>query len=690
MINPEYRELLHHLGQTVTLSDLIHSRKKDVVALRHDVDHDLGIALDMAAEEYKFGNRKATYCILHTHPYCKENFFIDRLYQLIDYGHEIGLHLDALGSWWRGETEDPFGDLERWLEWLHNAGIKITISATHGAKECYLGNFSNHWMWSDLRGSNPAQSYQGISAEGIHVEDVSKQLQYPENHQIRRSDGKVMDLWSVSMSSLCISYEACTLNHDHYWTDSGGQWKRSPDPMDNNLSVGSHQVLVHPWWWRNVRQSFLILSTARCGTKWLCDRIAIRTSATVLHERSLNQNGSSITPVLGLKRTAGDFVGLIQNERLIKTLTLRSMAGHRASRKDIVEANVYLPHVNQSWLKQDDIQIVHLHRDPALVVRSLLQRGWYNTKDDRSHPTFINGDWLHFNPLEKACTYWAQTNQLLLDQHPNAIKISVEELQQNPSAVDNLIAELGFIVHPLLVAADNHFYQQRDPTTKWRIPPYSHWSRKNKRIFKNICQPVADLLKRDTKYMVQSHQPISLLSCYTLSIRDLLRKYSSIVVSNIQFFANNFSNLKSYAYTIDTLKGCSSGCSWFSFERLFGWHRGHFTKRLIPDLRLSLFPDVIVTGSFKAFIHDAGFVGRLFLVSYDLKGTVIERRPVLRLEVGSKNVASGQFSERFSNLSSSYVFPILFVDNSSDSWEVSNIEVTFKAKRASGYSISSC
>ncbi|MEE2907924.1 MAG: hypothetical protein VX527_08845 [Planctomycetota bacterium] len=248
-IRQNYLELLEHLGPTVTVGEFkSRSSDPDLVALRHDVDHDMDLALAMAHHEHDMG-RSATYFILHTAPYVQEEHFIEKCLQLQEYGHEVGLHLNALTPWCAGETDDPIGDLEAWLDRLRDAGVDIVGSAAHGDRACYEHGFINYWIWSELRGGDPAASEDGLTAEGVAMGAGDRSVSYPLSHVISRQDGATFPLWSVPMESLGLSYEACRLQFDGYWSDSGGSWKRSPDPMGHDLSTGRHQVLIHPIWW---------------------------------------------------------------------------------------------------------------------------------------------------------------------------------------------------------------------------------------------------------------------------------------------------------------------------------------------------------------------------------------------------------------------------------------------------------
>jgi len=277
-IKGEYAGLLEHLGETVTIDEAHREhRRQDLVALRHDVDHDLDLALDMAQLEHERGCR-ATYFLLHTHRYWSDPFLADKCLQLIAYGHEVGLHLNALTEWFDGTIDDVGAYVRDLLRALREAGVRIVGTSAHGDRACYEHQFINYWIWRELRTADPAFNENGRSAEGVHVENTGHRLPYPESHTLTREDGATFDLWSVSMTECGLTYDAIHVPHDHYWTDTGGSWSRSDDPRRHDLSTGRHQVLVHPFWWRDTPRRIVILTTTTDESTALADLINRSTS----------------------------------------------------------------------------------------------------------------------------------------------------------------------------------------------------------------------------------------------------------------------------------------------------------------------------------------------------------------------------------------------------------------------------
>ena len=194
-LKQEYFDLLEHIGNTSTTGALHNSNEGDhVVALRHDVDHDLELALEMAHHEWRLGH-KATYFLLHTEAYWNDQKFPLLVRQLKEYGHEIGLHVNSFSSWYMNLCNDPSLEIEQALAQLRSCGIELKGVCAHGDKLCYQNQFVNYWMWKELRGENPEITEDGISAEGIRVENREHQISYPKTHSLARDDGSSIPLW---------------------------------------------------------------------------------------------------------------------------------------------------------------------------------------------------------------------------------------------------------------------------------------------------------------------------------------------------------------------------------------------------------------------------------------------------------------------------------------------------------------
>lgn len=219
------------------------ARGRNILLLRHDVDHDIDTALKIAKWEQQ-RELRATYCILHTAWYYGEvkkrgleryQYVLDVCMEIQSLGHEINLHNNVAAIALR-TGQNPVELLQQEIMFLRIHGINITGTSTHGDRLCRDLNFRNYELFSECvyekRGGPRTVSHEGHSVE----------------------------LGTVSMRDLGLAYEAYDIPRDVYVTDSGGRprtilgtcgraGKRRAE-MENEppypMIVG---ILTHPIWW---------------------------------------------------------------------------------------------------------------------------------------------------------------------------------------------------------------------------------------------------------------------------------------------------------------------------------------------------------------------------------------------------------------------------------------------------------
>ena len=481
-IRQEYFDLLAHVGNTSTIATLSGSSVgEQIIAMRHDVDHDLELALELAHYEWRLGC-KSTYYLLHTEAYWNDPKFPLLVRQLKEYGHEIGLHVNFLTQWMRGEIDDVELEIERALAHVRACNVDVTGVCAHGDKLCYENGFVNYWLWNELRGDNPMESEDGISAEGISVDNPNYQIPYPPNHELVREDGAKFPLWSISMEKHGLTYDAAKLQQEHYWSDSGGSWVRSGDPMEGDFSQGRHQVLVHPWWWRGEPKKIFVMSPARSGSKWLANYIDKATSAVGLHEWTLNHVRDGDEFPLD-NRTTREFVSLLGDAPEISSRLRAARAHHTLLKQDVVECNVYVEAVAEMVQAIiPDAEIVHLKREPTDIVRSILNRGWYEVTQDHKHRSDGSKKWNSSNQLERACRYVRSANENIAAITDN--EITFNKMVSDADYLPEELFKLGIVVHPLL--ARELFNETVNKNKNEPIPSFDEWNEEDQEFTKNI------------------------------------------------------------------------------------------------------------------------------------------------------------------------------------------------------------
>jgi hypothetical protein len=469
-LDPGYFRLLDHLGATVPVAELAASDPGVAcVGLRHDVDHSLDHALEMAFWEARAGCR-ATYFLLNTADYWDAPDFDLKVLQLADFGHEVGLHVNSLAAWYRGLVDDPSADLRVALATLRESGVPVSGIAAHGDKACYAGGFTNFWLFADLAASRDRED--GISAEGIRVDDPNHRIPLPADPTLRRSDGAAVQLWSLRLADFGIDYVASHVPFDLYFTDSGGSWTRSPDPCTvPDLDRKRAQVLVHPIHWRGPPRRWFFLSSARSGSTWLAGILDRASSAHGLHEFTLNHRFEGAA-LRADKRTSDQVDALVADRTLVEQLMRESREWTSSLEADVAEANVYLVHALSTLQNVfPDATFVHLCRDPNRVVRSLLSRRWYETPHDTAHPRVPAADWETGSQLDRVAAYVAWTNeQLLAARLP---RLQLEQLTAAPEAFADAMAALGIAFYPRLLG--DSFGKAVNVGAHEDVPPVAAW-----------------------------------------------------------------------------------------------------------------------------------------------------------------------------------------------------------------------
>jgi hypothetical protein len=204
---------------------------------------------------------------------------------------------------------------------------------------------------------------------------------------------------------------------------------------------------------------------------------------------------------------------------------------------DWTEANVYLVHaLYQLEHYFGDATWVHLHRHPFDVVRSLMERGWYETPEDDHHPALDVEGWDSLSQLEKTCHYVRRVNEHLLDM--GLPRIALERVATQEAQLERRLVGLGIASYPRFLAGAHARVVNASPAPS---PLFEQWGADAQRTVQRICGPIAAALgyRRDLalrsrvvgrlRYQrasaakpergddVVPHRPVSLLSNASLS-----------------------------------------------------------------------------------------------------------------------------------------------------------------------------
>jgi hypothetical protein len=209
-----------------------------VIAIRHDMDHEIENSVLFAEWEAARGIR-ASYYVLHTDWYWGDRpgrpteFVLRRLGRIAALGHEIGVHNNAIAAAIRhgGEPVEILSDV---IEALRRAGFDVTGTVAHGDRLCRVARFIN----SEVFVETPFPEYGEPRRTVVYEDpDSGKRTEVP--------------LRPVAMSTLGLSYEAGYVGRVPYLSDTGGHWNAEPALIARHFAErrDALEILAHPVWW---------------------------------------------------------------------------------------------------------------------------------------------------------------------------------------------------------------------------------------------------------------------------------------------------------------------------------------------------------------------------------------------------------------------------------------------------------
>ena len=253
----DYEKILKRIDARMCFFDEYNDKEK-AFCIRHDEDWDMRYSLDLARAENKY-NLKSIYYINNTCDYFDySQRLIDQCKEIIDLGHQIGLHYNALEEHILHGT--PVVDvLSKPLDFLRSNGIKINGGSAHGSKVCRDNKVLNFEIWKEF--------------ETSHLAHMKKSPLFDGDIKIDR----------IPLSSVGFDYDATLVDHASYISDSSGRlWGMvrvdQNDPgrvydlieyaelmrggaaiksnigeiiqhFNAHVDTGLMHILIHPIWW---------------------------------------------------------------------------------------------------------------------------------------------------------------------------------------------------------------------------------------------------------------------------------------------------------------------------------------------------------------------------------------------------------------------------------------------------------
>lgn len=238
------------------------------------------------------------------------------------------------------------------------------------------------------------------------------------------------------------------------------------------------------------------LSTGRCGTSWFTSLLSTDKKAKVFHVPQPELAAQSRLAYEILKEGKGD-------EQQSLLLSEVFLAGREELLLNCIKSNLrfietdprptfFAPIIAKIW---PESIFIHLYRHPAEVVRSGIQRHWYNTDashelsrifPSKSHPDYTK--WQEYDQFEKISWLWNETN-LFIEEFKSTLPgeryIDFNFNTLNNQSVKELIDFIQIDVKNASI--DKMLNVKVNEQKTGNFPPYFSWDDTMKAKLTDIC-----------------------------------------------------------------------------------------------------------------------------------------------------------------------------------------------------------
>jgi len=242
-----YSELLDSINaKTILISEYVSKGEsswdgRDLL-IRHDIDGQFSKSVQMAKWEHKKGIQ-STYFVLPSKDYFDYSAeFIDDLKAIVDCGHEIGMHNNALREYLDSGKiyKDTLGFP---LFFLRENGIEVKGTSAHYFDNCEM------WAGFDLKkirphyeeGTYPVVFLEDYGFEyeayfvdyNFYLTDSARKMSgaylpewthHPSEYELRYSERRNHGIGIISVFNKMINETMMLLLHPQSWKERGGEW----------------------------------------------------------------------------------------------------------------------------------------------------------------------------------------------------------------------------------------------------------------------------------------------------------------------------------------------------------------------------------------------------------------------------------------------------------------------------------
>ena len=249
----------------------------------------------------------------------------------------------------------------------------------------------------------------------------------------------------------------------------------------------------------------VFLSTGRCGTKWLTERLEGSNKFVPIH------NPRPQMRVQGRMMYQYDFKSIDENTfDLLSEIFLAGreeifVSAKRAGKELAItdSRGTFFAYIISSLFPK--AKFVFIHRNPLEVIRSGLKRGWYTLENDSELNRILplasdpnHEKWADYSSTEKIAWLWQETNRWILEfletipeERKHTIRFNNWDAQKLQSLFDFMGADISS------KQIEKNLKVRSNAQNSNRNPQYTGWTEENQRKALEISGDMARTLKYD-------------------------------------------------------------------------------------------------------------------------------------------------------------------------------------------------
>jgi len=237
-----------------------------------------------------------------------------------------------------------------------------------------------------------------------------------------------------------------------------------------------------------------VLSTGRCGTKWMTENLSLSKQVYITHEPIPRLFLQSVDAYHSHGENQELFVKMIRAAR--DDLMAVSVRSNRLYIETNNRLSFLAPAIAEAY---PNSKFMHLFRHPADFVRSAMRRNYYggNQFDSSRISMEDKNSWGKLSQFEKSCWLWNETNAYIcdfLDKMPmdRKIKIQSEKMWSEQESMPTIMNFMG--VSDISQESIYQLQKKRVNIQKsGKFVTYQDWSGEQKQQLQKWCPLAAEL-----------------------------------------------------------------------------------------------------------------------------------------------------------------------------------------------------